>query len=45
MSVRTIPVSMVQANNEVGILQPIRAIAEFAHTREVLVHTDAPDQG
>jgi cysteine desulfurase len=38
---RTILVSIMHANNEVGTLQPIRAIAEIAHARGVLVHTDA----
>jgi cysteine desulfurase len=31
----------MHANNEVGTLQPIRAIADAAHARGVLVHTDA----
>jgi cysteine desulfurase len=31
----------MHANNEVGTLQPIRAIADIAHERGVLVHTDA----
>jgi cysteine desulfurase len=31
----------MQANNEVGTIQPLRAIAEIAHTRGVLVHSDA----
>jgi len=38
---RTILVSIMHANNEVGTIQPIRAIAEIAHARGVLVHTDA----
>jgi cysteine desulfurase len=38
---RTILVSIMHANNEVGTLQPIRAIAEIAHAHGVLVHTDA----
>jgi cysteine desulfurase len=37
----TILVTIMHANNEVGTIQPIRAIAEIAHTRGVLVHTDA----
>jgi cysteine desulfurase len=37
----TILVSIMQANNEVGTIQPLRAIAEIAHTRGVLVHSDA----
>jgi cysteine desulfurase len=38
---QTILVSIMHANNEVGTIQPIRAIAEIAHARGVLVHTDA----
>jgi cysteine desulfurase len=38
---RTILVSIMHANNEVGTLQPIREIAALAHERGVLVHTDA----
>jgi cysteine desulfurase len=34
-------VSIMHANNEVGTLQPIRAIADLAHPRGALVHTDA----
>jgi cysteine desulfurase len=34
-------VSIMHANNEVGTLQPIRAIADLAHERGALVHTDA----
>jgi cysteine desulfurase len=37
----TLLVSIMHANNEVGTLQPIREIAEMAHKRGVLVHTDA----
>jgi cysteine desulfurase len=38
---RTILVSIMHANNEVGTIQPLRAIAEIAHARGALVHTDA----
>ena len=38
---RTRLVTIMHANNEVGTLQPIREIAELAHERGVLVHTDA----
>jgi cysteine desulfurase len=38
---RTILVSIMHANNEVGTIQPIRVIADIAHARGVLVHTDA----
>jgi cysteine desulfurase len=34
-------VSVMHANNEVGTLQPIRDIAAIAHSRGVLVHSDA----
>jgi cysteine desulfurase len=37
----TVVVSIMHANNEVGTLQPIREIAELAHARGALVHTDA----
>jgi cysteine desulfurase len=38
---QTILVSIMHANNEVGTIQPLRAIVDIAHTRGVLVHTDA----
>jgi cysteine desulfurase len=34
-------VSVMLANNEIGSLNPIRAIADVCHRRGVLVHTDA----
>ena len=34
-------VSVMQANNEIGTIQPIRQIAEICHGRGVLLHTDA----
>jgi cysteine desulfurase len=34
-------VSIMHANNEVGTLQPVREIADLAHERGALVHTDA----
>src|SRR5262245_54340416 len=34
-------VSIMHANNEVGTIQPITALAEIAHSRGVLFHTDA----
>jgi cysteine desulfurase len=37
----TVLVSIMHANNEVGTLQPIRAVADIAKARGVLVHTDA----
>ncbi|MBF0129441.1 MAG: cysteine desulfurase [Alphaproteobacteria bacterium] len=38
---RTLLVSVMHANNEVGTLQPVADIARVAHEREVLVHVDA----
>src|SRR5262249_2885294 len=38
---RTILVSIMHANNEVGTIQPIEACARIAHERDVLLHTDA----
>jgi cysteine desulfurase len=38
---RTILVSVMHANNEVGTIQPIAEIARIAHAHGVLVHTDA----
>jgi cysteine desulfurase len=38
---RTILITIMHANNEVGTLQPIREIAAIAHERGVLLHTDA----
>jgi len=37
----TILVSIMHANNEVGTVQPIAAIAELARSRGIAVHTDA----
>lgn len=34
-------VSIMTANNETGILQPLREIVEMAHARGIAVHTDA----
>jgi cysteine desulfurase len=38
---RTVLVSIMHANNEVGTLQPIREISAFTRARGVLLHTDA----
>ncbi|HXH06472.1 MAG TPA: aminotransferase class V-fold PLP-dependent enzyme [Vicinamibacterales bacterium] len=38
---RTILVSVMAANNEIGVLQPIEAIARITAARGVLLHTDA----
>ncbi|MEQ8762959.1 MAG: cysteine desulfurase family protein [Planctomycetota bacterium] len=37
----TVLVSIMHANNETGVLQPIRAIGELCRSRGVLFHTDA----
>ena len=38
---RTVLVSVMAANNEIGVIQPLAAIAQIAHDRGALVHTDA----
>jgi cysteine desulfurase len=38
---RTILVSVMSANNEIGVLQPIAEIAEIVHARGALLHSDA----
>ncbi|MCR4433724.1 MAG: cysteine desulfurase NifS [Caldiserica bacterium] len=38
---QTILVSVMHANNEVGTIQPIKELAQIAHERGVLFHTDA----
>jgi cysteine desulfurase len=38
---RTVLVTIMHANNEVGTIQPIREIARIARERGVLMHTDA----
>lgn len=37
----TLLVSVMHANNEIGVVQPIRQIAEICRRRGVLMHTDA----
>ena len=37
----TVLVSVMHANNETGVVQPVRAIAELARSRGIVVHTDA----
>lgn len=38
---RTLLVSVMMANNEIGTLQPIRELAALAHAAGALMHTDA----
>jgi len=38
---RTLLVTVMAANNETGVLAPLRAIADIAHGRGALVHSDA----
>jgi cysteine desulfurase len=41
MDDKTILVTLMTANNEIGVLQPIREIGALCHERGVLFHTDA----
>jgi cysteine desulfurase len=38
---KTILVSIMYANNEIGVIQPIREIGALCHEKNVLFHTDA----
>jgi cysteine desulfurase len=38
---KTVLVSVMAANNEIGVLQPLEDIATIAHARGALLHTDA----
>jgi len=38
---RTILISVMHANNEVGTIQPVSEIARIAHEHDILFHTDA----
>lgn len=41
VSERTALVSVMAANNEIGVLQPLRSIAALAHEKGALFHSDA----
>jgi cysteine desulfurase len=41
ITARTILITVMHANNEVGTLQPIREISKIARAHDVLFHTDA----
>jgi cysteine desulfurase len=41
MDDKTILVSIMAANNEIGVLQPIREIGKLCHEKGILFHTDA----
>jgi cysteine desulfurase len=41
MDDKTILVSIMYANNEIGVIQPIREIGKLCHEKGVLFHTDA----
>ncbi len=38
---KTVLVTVMYANNEVGTIQPIREVAEIAHSKKAYFHTDA----
>ena len=40
MDDKTILVTIMAANNEIGVLQPWREIGKLCHERDVLFHTD-----
>ena len=41
LSERTLLVSVMLANNEIGVIQPVREIAELARSVGAIIHTDA----
>ncbi len=40
LTAETLLVSVMAANNEIGVLQPMEAIVQLCHERQVLVHCD-----
>ena len=38
---KTVLISVMAANNEIGVLQPLEEISKLAHARGALLHTDA----
>ncbi len=41
MDDQTILVSIMYANNEIGVIQPVKEIGELCHKKNVIFHTDA----
>jgi cysteine desulfurase len=38
---KTILITVMLANNESGVIQPVKEIAEIAHRKDIVIHTDA----